>query len=177
MGLVMRTAGDPQRIASAVRAQLLAEDKEQPVYDIKTMAGIISEQVSGVRVGAISMLFFGLVAVLLSAIGVYGVVAYSVEQRTHEIGIRMAVGARSADILAMVLRQTATLTGIGLAIGLAGSYAMSRAMVKSMFGLISLDLATFAALTALLAAIALLAGYIPAQRAARVNPMITLRHE
>jgi putative ABC transport system permease protein len=177
MGLVMRAAGDPQKIAAQVRAQLLAVDKEQPVFDIKTMEGIITEQVSGVRVGAISMLFFGLLALLLSAIGVYGVVAYSVEQRTHEIGIRMAVGARARDILGMVLGQTARLTATGLGIGLLCAFAMSRAMVKVMFGMISLDLMTFAVFTALLAGVALLASYIPAQRAARVNPMITLRHE
>jgi putative ABC transport system permease protein len=177
MGLVVRTSGDPQKIAAQVRAQLLAVDKEQPVFDIKTMEGIITEQVSGVRVGAISMLFFGLLALLLSAIGVYGVVAYSVEQRTHEIGIRMAVGARARDILGMVLAQTARLTATGLGIGLLGAFAMSRAMVKVMFGMITLDLTTFAVFTALLAGVALLASYIPAQRAARVNPMITLRHE
>ena len=177
MGLVMRTSGDPQKIAAQVRAQLLAVDKEQPVFDVKTMEEIITEQVSGVRVGAISMLFFGLLALLLSAIGVYGVVAYSVEQRTHEIGIRMAVGARARDILGMVLAQTARLTAAGLGIGIVGAFVMSRAMVKVMFGMISLDLTTFAVFTALLAGVALLASYIPAQRAARVNPMITLRHE
>jgi putative ABC transport system permease protein len=177
MGLVMRTAGDPQKIASQVRAQLLVVDKEQPVFDVKTMEGIITEQVSGVRVGAVSMLFFGLLALLLSAIGVYGVVAYSVEQRTHEIGIRMAVGAKARDILAMVLGQTVKLTAAGLAIGLLGAFAMSRAMVKVMFGMIALDFTTFAVFTSLLAGVALLASYVPAQRAARVNPMITLRHE
>ena len=177
MGLVMRTAADPQKIASQVRAQLLAVDKEQPVFDVKTMEGIITEQVSGVRVGAVSMLFFGLLALLLSAIGVYGVVAYSVEQRTHEIGIRMAVGAKAGDILAMVLGQTVRLTATGLAIGLLGAFAMSRAMVKVMFGMIALDFTTFAVFTSLLAGVALLASYVPAQRASRVNPMITLRHE
>jgi putative ABC transport system permease protein len=123
------------------------------------------------------MLLLGLIALLLSAIGVYGVVAYSVEQRTHEIGIRMAVGAKARDILAMVLGQTVKLTATGLAIGLLGAFAMSRAMVKGMFGMIALDWATFAIFTALLAGVALLASLIPAQRAARVNPMITLRHE
>jgi putative ABC transport system permease protein len=152
-------------------------DKEQPVFDVKTMEGIITEQVSGVRAGAVSMLFFGLLALLLSAIGVYGVVAYSVEQRTHEIGIRMAVGAKAGDILAMVLGQTVRLTATGLAIGLLGAFAMSRAMVKVMFGMIALDFTTFAVFTSLLAGVAMLASYVPAQRAARVNPMITLRHE
>jgi len=177
MGLVVRTSGNPQRMASQIRAQLLAVDKEQPVFAVKTMETIINEQVSGVRVGAVTMLFLGLLALLLSAIGVYGVVAYSVEQRTHEIGIRMAVGARASNILAMVLGQTVRLTAVGIALGLLGAFAMSRAMVKVMFGMISLDFATFAFFTALLAFVALLASYVPARRAASVNPMITLRHE
>ena len=129
------------------------------------------------RIGAIVMLFLGLVALLLSAIGVYGVIAHSVERRTHEIGIRMALGARARDILVMVLQQTGRLVVTGLLIGLSGAVAMSQAMAKSMFGMISLDVMTFAAFTALLAAVALLASYIPAKRAASVNPMITLRHE
>ncbi len=177
MGLVMRTSGDPQKIAAQVRAQLLAVDKDQPVFDVKSMDTIITEQVSGVRVGAVSMFFLGLLALLLSAIGVYGVVAYSVEQRTHEIGIRMAVGAKSLDILGMVLGQTIRLTSMGLGIGLLGAFFMSRAMVRAMFGMITLDFTTFAIFTTLLAAVALLASYVPAQRAARVNPMIALRHE
>ncbi|HEY2168370.1 MAG TPA: FtsX-like permease family protein, partial [Candidatus Angelobacter sp.] len=177
MGFVLRTSGDPQKITSSVRAQLLAVDKEQPVFAVKTMETIITEQVSGVRVGAAAMLFFGLLALLLSAIGVYGVVANSVEQRTHEIGIRMAVGARADDILMMVLRQTARLAAFGLVLGLIGAFAMSQAMVKTMFGMITLNLSTFVFFTALLAAVAVVASYIPARRAASVNPMITLRHE
>jgi putative ABC transport system permease protein len=177
MGFVMRTAGDPQRVATEARAQLLAVDREQPVFAMKSIEEIITEQTSGVRLGATIMLFLGLVALLLAAIGVYGVIAHSVERRTHEIGIRMALGARSRDILVMVLQQTARLVVTGLLIGLSGALAMSQAMVKSMFGMISLDVTTFAAFTALLAAVALLASYIPAKRAASVNPMITLRHE
>jgi len=177
MGFVLRTAADPQKAATEARAQLLAVDREQPIFAMKTMEGIITEQTSGVRIGAIVMLFLGLVALLLAAIGVYGVIAHSVERRTHEIGIRMALGARAGDILVMVLQQTGRLVVTGLLIGLAGALAMSRAMVKSMFGMISLDVMTFAAFTALLAAVALLASYIPARRAASVNPMITLRHD
>jgi putative ABC transport system permease protein len=177
MGLVVRTAGDPQKAASAVRAQLLAVDKEQPLFDIKTMDTIITEQVSGVRVGTVAMLLLGALALILSAIGVYGVVANSVEQRRHEIGIRMAVGAAARDIVLMVLRQTAKHTSIGLVIGLLCAFAMSQVMVKTMFGMISLNLATFLIFTALLTIVALLASYIPAQRAARVDPVITLRHE
>jgi len=177
MGIVMRAASDPQQVASAARAQLLAMDKEQPVFAVRTMEEIITEQVSGVRVGAVSMLFFGFLALLLSAIGVYGVIAYSVEQRTHEIGICMAIGAGAGDILKMVLTRTAKLTAAGVAIGLLGAFAMSRAMVKVMFGMIALDSITFMFFTAILVLVALLAGYVPALRAARVNPVIALRHE
>ena len=177
MGLVMRISGGSRELASQVRAQLQSVDKEQPVFDVKSIEEIITEQVSGVRMGAVSMFFLGLLALLLSAIGVYGVVAFSVEQRTHEIGIRMAVGARARDVLVMVLGKTVRLTVIGLGIGLLGSFFMSRAMVKAMFGMISLDFTTFVVFTALLAGVALLAGYFPAQRAASVDPVITLRHE
>jgi putative ABC transport system permease protein len=169
--------GDPKEIASQVRAQLQAVDKEQPVFDVKSMDEIITEQVSGVRVGAVSMFVLGLLALLLSAIGIYGVIAFSVEQRTHEIGIRMAVGAKARDVLLMVLGKTIRLTAIGMSIGLLGAFFMSRTMVKTMFGMISLDFTTFVGFTALLAGVALLAGFVPAQRAASVNPMITLRHE
>jgi len=177
MGLVMRVSGGPREIASQVRAQLHAVDKEQPVFDVKSIEEIITEQVSGVRVGAVSMFVLGVLALLLSALGVYGVVAFSVEQRTHEIGIRMAVGAKARDILAMVLGKTVRLTAIGLSIGLISAFFMSRTMVKAMFGMISLDSTTFIVFTVLLAGVALLAGYFPAQRAASVDPMITLRHE
>jgi putative ABC transport system permease protein len=177
MGLVMRVSGSPKEIASQVRAQLHAVDKEQPVFDVKSIEEIITEQVSGVRVGAVSMFVLGVLALLLSAIGVYGVVAFSVEQRTHEIGIRMAVGAKARDILAMVLGKTVRLAAMGLSIGLISAFFMSRTMVKAMFGMISLDVTTFIVFTALLAGIALLAGYFPARRAASVDPVITLRHE
>jgi putative ABC transport system permease protein len=123
------------------------------------------------------MAIYGLIALLLSAIGVYGVVAHSAQQRTHEIGIRMAVGAQAGDILRMVLGQTVRLTAIGLAFGLLAAFAMSRLMERMMFGMIALDFVTFSAFTLLLAGIAVFASYIPARRAARVDPMITLRHE
>ena len=177
MHLVLRTHGDPEKLASAVRAQMLSVDKEQPVFDVKSIETIIDEQISGVRVGAASMALYGLLALLLSAVGVYGVVAYSVEQRTHEIGIRMAVGAQPRDILRMVLGQTVKLTATGLGFGLLAAFAMSRVMAKAMFGMIALDLTTFSVFTVLLACVALLASYIPAQRSAKVDPMITLRYE
>jgi putative ABC transport system permease protein len=177
MHLVVRTRGDPLMLASAIRAQVLKVDKEQPVFDVKTIETIIQEQISGVRVGAISMSFYGLLALLLSAVGVYGLVAYSVEQRAHEIGIRMALGAKAQDILRLVLAKTIKLTVIGLGFGLLGAFAMSRGMAKAMFGAITLDLTTFSLFTLLLACVALVASYVPAHRATRVNAMVTLRNE
>src|SRR5205807_9926415 len=109
--------------------------------------------------------------------GVYGVVAHAAQQRTHEIGIRMAVGAQAGDILRMVLGQTVRLTATGLAFGLLAAFAMSRVMEKVMFGMIALDFVTFSAFTVLLAGMALFASYIPARSAAKVDPMVTLRHE
>ena len=177
MHLVVRTRRDPATAISAIRAQLFSVDKDQPLFDVKTMETIIDEQISGVRVGAGSMAIYGLLALLLSAIGVYGVVAHSAQQRLHEIGIRIAVGAQAGNILRMMLGQTFRLTAIGLAFGLGAAFAMSRVMERVMFGIISLDLTTFCAFTALLAAIALLASYIPARTSARTDPMITLRQE
>lgn len=177
MHFVVRSRGNPENLISEVRVQLGNLDKDQPLFDIKTIETIIDEQLSGVRVGAGSMAFYGLLALLLSAVGVYGVVNHSVQQRTREIGIRMAMGARAADVLRMVVVQTIHLTAIGLLMGLLAAFAMGRIMAKTMFGMISLDPVTFCLFTALLAGIALLASYVPARRAAKVDPMITLRCE
>jgi len=177
MHFVVRTRGNPENLASAIRAQLANVDKKQPLFDIKSIETIIDEQVSGVRVGAGSMAFYGLLALLLSALGVYGVVAHSVQQRTREIGIRMAVGARSKDIVRMVVNQTLYLTAVGLGAGLLAALAMELLMAKAMFGIMALDPLTLCLSMALLATIALLAGCVPARRAAHVDPMITLRCE
>ena len=177
MHLVVRTHGDPEKLATSIRTQLLSVDRQQPVFDIKSIETIIDEQISGVRIGAGSMVFYGLLALLLSAMGVYGVVTHSVEQRRREIGIRMAVGAQASDILQMVLRQTIQVTVTGLIFGLIASFAMGRVMAKTMFGMIALDPATFLIFTALLTATALLASYLPARRAAQVDPIITLHCE
>jgi putative ABC transport system permease protein len=177
MHFVVRTRGNPETLTSAIRVQLANVDKKQPVFDIKSIETIIDEQISGARVGAGSMAFYGLLALLLSGLGVYGVVAHSVQQRTREIGIRMAVGARAPDIVRMVLNHTIHLAAIGLGAGLLGAFAVGRIMAKAMFGMISLDPLTFCLSLAPLAVIALLASYLPARRAANVDPMITLRCE
>jgi ABC-type antimicrobial peptide transport system permease subunit len=177
MHFILRTRGEPEAVVSAVRAQMLTVDPAQPVYEVKSLEIIIDEQSSGVRVAAAFMAFYGLLALVLSAVGVYGVVANASQQRTHEIGIRMAIGARGNDILRLVLAQTARLAATGLGIGLLCSIAMGRAMSGLMFGMIALDASTIAIFTLLLSTVALLAGYIPAGRAARVDPMITLRHD
>lgn len=177
MHLVVRAQGDPGKLTTSIRAQLLTVDRQQPVFDVKTIETIIDEQISGVRIGAGSMIFYGLLALLLSAMGVYGVVTHSVQQRRHEIGIRMAVGAQARDILQMVLGQTIQVTVTGLAFGLIAAFAVGRIMARTMFGMIALDPATFLIITAVLTAVALLASYIPARKAAQVDPIITLRCE
>jgi putative ABC transport system permease protein len=177
MHVMVRTHGDPAQLSSAIRVQMFSVDKDQPIFEVKTEEAIIDEQISGVRVGAGSMAIYGLIALLLSAVGVSGVVAHSAQQRKHEIGIRMAVGAQAGDILRMVLGQTVRLTAIGLTFGLLAAFAMGRVMEKVMFGMIALDFVTFSAFALLLAGIAVFASYIPARSAARVDPMITLRHE
>jgi putative ABC transport system permease protein len=123
------------------------------------------------------MAILGLMALILAAVGVYGVMAYSVSQRVHEIGIRMALGASQADVLRLVVGQAAKLAGVGLALGLPLSFALSGFMSSALFGLVALDVSTFAGITALLAGVAALSSYVPARTATRVDPMIALRYE
>jgi putative ABC transport system permease protein len=175
--IVARTAGDPMSVVAAAKSQVLSVDPDQPIYDIKTMEKAISDEMSGVRLSAALMAILGLMALILAAVGVYGVMAYSVSQRVHEIGIRMALGASQADVLRLVVGQAAKLAGVGLALGLPLSFALSGFMSSALFGLVALDVSTFAGITALLAGVAALSSYVPARTATRVDPMIALRYE
>ena len=176
-GLVLRTHGDPMNAVASVRAQLREVDPNQPLYEIKTMEAVISDHVSGIRLSAALMAIFGLVAIVLAAVGVYSVMAYSVTQRTREIGIRTALGAQPRDLLKLVVGQGMTPALIGVAIGLAASFAMARAISGLLFGITATDPIMFVAVAALLMSVALLACFIPARRAMKVDPMVALRYE
>ena len=177
MTMVIRTQSDMASITSAVRRELQAIDGNVPISEVKSMEQVISASVAQRRFSMMLLGLFALVALLLSAVGIYGVMAYSVSERSHEIGIRIALGARSRDILRMVLGQGMILTLIGLAVGLAGALALTRLMSSLIYGVSATDPLTFAGVSLALGSVALLACYIPARRATRVDPMEALRDE
>ncbi len=177
MFLVVRSGSDPGPITSAVRVEVSNIDKTLPVFNVKPMRQLMNERLSPKRLATFTFLVLAVIALALAAVGIYAVMSYAVSQRTHEIGIRMALGARPGNILQLVIRYGLTLTLIGLAIGLAGAFAMTRAMANVLYGVTSTDALTFAGISFLLALIALLACYIPARRATRVDPMVALRYE
>jgi putative ABC transport system permease protein len=175
--LVVRADSDPGPLTSAVRSEVSNIDKTLPVFNVKPMRQVMNERLSPKRLAAFTFGVLAVIALALAAVGVYAVMSYAVSQRTHEIGIRMALGAQTRNILQLVIRYGLTLTLIGLAIGLAGAFAMTRAMAQVLYGVTSTDALTFGGITFLLALIALLACYIPARRAMRVDPMVALRYE
>ena len=174
MGLVIRTAGDPAAFATTLRHEVQALDKDQPIYNVRTMDDVVANSLGTRRVSMQLFAVFAIAALLLAAIGIYGVMAYSVTQRTHEIGIRMALGAQKADVLALVIRQGMTLTVIGVVVGLAGAFALTRLLTNLLFGVAATDPLTFVAIPLLLLFVALVACYLPARRAARLDPKIAL---
>ncbi len=175
--LVVRTSGDPIALAAAARAQVRSVDADQPPYDMRTLAQLISDDVSGVEYSARMMFVFGVVALVLSASGIYALMTYSVTQRIHEIGVRMALGAERGDVLRLVVGYAIKLTIAGLAIGVPVALALSHALSSALFGVVRIDTPVFALFTLLLALVAALAAYIPARRATKVDPMEALRYE
>jgi putative ABC transport system permease protein len=175
--ILLRTSGDPKQLAAAARAQVFAIDPDQPVYASKTLEELFNDQLAGFRFLAVLMDIFGLVALFLASIGVYAVMAYSVNERTHEIGVRMALGASFANVVWMVLRRGLTLTGTGLLIGLPVTVGVARLLADIIFGVSEYDPAMFIMGIVVLAGAAALACYIPARRATRVDPIATLRTE
>lgn len=175
--LAVRTAGDPLALAGAVRELVRTLDPDQPAYDMRSLEQIVSDNLSGVEFSARTMIVFGFVALVLAAAGIFAVMAYYVMQRTHEIGVRVALGARPRDVLRLVMGSAGAMAGIGLALGVAGALAMAHALSSVLFGVLRIDVAVFASLTALLALVAALAAYIPARWAAKVDPMVALRYE
>jgi predicted permease len=177
MTLVVRTSGDPLSVAGAVREQLRALDPNLPVADVKTLAEQFDLSLLPARVAAWTLGGFGLLALALAAIGIYGVVSFSVAQRTREIGVRMALGARGGDVLRLVLGEGLLVIGVGLLAGLLLALAATRVVAGFLYGVGATDPLTFAGVPILLGAVALAASYIPARRATRVDPMVALRHE
>jgi putative ABC transport system permease protein len=174
---VLRTNGDPMNLAAAVRREIQAIDRDQPVADVRTMQSWIDELTARSRFGTLLLTIFAGLALVLAAIGIYGVMSYSVTQRTHELGIRIALGAQTRDVLKLILGRGFVLTLVGIALGLAASFALTRVMSSLLFGVSATDPVTFAGLSLLLTGVALLACYIPTRRAMKVDPMVALRNE
>ncbi|HLN99946.1 MAG TPA: ABC transporter permease [Pyrinomonadaceae bacterium] len=177
MNLVIRTKGDPLGLAVSVRKEVQAIDPDQPVADIKTMEQWLDTAVAAPRYRTALLGLFALVALVLASTGIYGVMSYSVTQRTHEIGVRMALGARELDVLKLVVRQGMALVWAGIGIGLLGAVALTRVLSTLLFDVTAKDPLTFAAVAGLLTLVAFVACYLPARRATRVDPLVALRYE
>ena len=177
MSLVVRAEGDPANMIRAVEKQVWAVDKDQPMYKIRTMEQVVGESQSSSRFTLAVLAIFAAVAMGLAAVGIYGVISYTVTQRTREIGIRIALGAERSDVLRLVVGQGTVLAVSGVAVGLGGALALTRVMRNLLFGVSATDPLIFAGAALFLAAVAMLASYIPARRAMRVDPMVSLRCE
>jgi putative ABC transport system permease protein len=177
MTMVVRTSKDPHALVSAIGREITSMDKELPVYNVKTLDDYLAASVAAPRFNTTLLTIFAAVALVLTIVGLYGVMSYSVAQRTNEIGIRMALGAQTRDVLSLVVKQGFKLVLIGLVIGLVGAFALMRVISSLLFGVTTKDPLTFAAVAGLLAVVALLACYLPARRASRVDPMVALRYE
>jgi len=177
MNLTVRTSMDPASLTSAIREQVLAMDKDLPIYQVQTMDQLLTASVAQPRLNLMLLALFAGLALVLAAVGIYGVMAYTVAQRTREIGIRVALGAQKKDVLGMVMRQGATLAALGVAIGLVAAFALTRVMSTLLFGVHATDPATFAVVALTLVAVSLSACYLPARRATQVDPLVALRYE
>jgi predicted permease len=175
--LVVRTSSDPAELGNAIVREVHTVDPGVPVYDIRTMQERLSDSLARQRFAAAMLGAFAAFALLLAAIGVYGVISYLVTQSTHDIGVRVALGAQPAQILSLVVRQGMALAAVGIAAGLIGAVALTRVMTGLLFGVSATDALTFASVAAILAAVVCAATIVPARRATGVDPMVALREE
>jgi putative ABC transport system permease protein len=175
--LVARTHGDPKLLAQALQKEIYSIDPDIPISEVETMDAYVSASVAAPRFNTILLAGFAGLALLLAGVGIFGVISYSVAQRTQELGIRRALGADSWSVMRLVLTQGLGLAGIGLIIGLAGAFALTRLLDSLLFGITATDPMTFGVVIAILAAVAGLASYLPARRAATVDPLVALRYE
>ncbi|HEY0078083.1 MAG TPA: ABC transporter permease [Pyrinomonadaceae bacterium] len=175
--LVVRTTGEPKNLSAPVLREATALDKDQPIYSIRSMEEILDASLAKQRFSMLLMTCFALVASILAAVGLYGVIAYSVTQRTHEIGIRMALGAQQSDILRLIVGHGLRLALVGVAIGLFGAFALTRIIESLLYGVSTTDPTTFGLIALALVTVALLSSFIPARRATKIDPMVALRYE
>jgi putative ABC transport system permease protein len=175
--IVVRTAADPHALSSRIREQILAVDPNQPVYDVKTMDQRVAASMETQRFAVVLLGTFGTLALILAAIGLYGVLAFTVSQRTREIGIHLALGAQRLDVLAMVIRQGMLLVLIGAGLGVVGAYALTRLIQSLLFGVTATDPLTFVLVPLVLGVVGFIACYVPARRATKVDPLVALRYE
>jgi putative ABC transport system permease protein len=177
MVLAVRASGDPTNLTSAIREQVQALDKDQPIFDVRTFMQLRDESLAPQRLNMLLLGIFAAVALVLSAVGIYGVMSYLVTQRTHEIGLRMALGAQLSDVLKLVVGHALILALIGVSIGLGLALILTKLISSFLFGVGAKDPITFAAVSVLLIGIAVFSSFIPARRASKVDPMVALRYE
>jgi len=175
MNLLVRSTSDPLRLVPAVRRQVLAVDGDQPIYNIKTMENVFSQSIAAPHLITSLLTIFAAVALLLAAVGVYSVMSYSVAQRTHEVGIRMALGAQQQHVLRMILGQGLRLVLVGIGFGVMMAFGVTRVISNLLFGVSATDAQIFVGIPLLLIAVAMLAAYFPARRALKVDPIVALR--
>jgi putative ABC transport system permease protein len=177
MGLAVQTGGDPAAIASAVRREILKLDPEQPISSVRTMERVLSDSLMLRRVSMLMLAVFAALALTLAAVGIYGLTAYSVSRRTHEIGLRVALGASQAEILRLIIFRGLVISLIGAAIGLAAAFQLTRALSGMLYGVTATDPLVFAGVPLLLVAVSVIASYVPAHKATRIDPLVALRYE
>jgi putative ABC transport system permease protein len=177
MNLIIRTTADPLNLTAAVRREVQALDPNQPVYNVSTMEQTLDQSLVTQRLSMTLLAFLAALALILAAVGIYGVMSYTVTQRSHEIGIRMAIGAQQRDVFKMVIGRGMMLALIGVALGLVGAFGLTRLMTTMLYGVEPTDPATFVSIGILLIGVALVACYVPGRRATKVDPLVALRYE